>query len=415
MAQQPEKEEGRPAFAADGVNASPDKTASEQSGGQLNTVDILGAPGAHRPAPLRLEQANHQNLPPIGTAEMLSDESVILHLQAESTDGKTHGDGELIIHPNDGNYGSIVQHIGEIQPGEIKFVSPWEDVSGRPTNQGPVKGDVVPQTGTTTPKTGDVAPETGTIVPQAGGVVPQTGGAKSQAGTAGGDAAAAAAAAAPVQDPIVPPSHAFEDGVNKTFNTISPQTKSIIAKRGAKVVAVHHLTDALPELKGVAPRGWPAGATWDAVDGCWSGGKNEIIVAEQRQLIGNGKWVASGRTDQVLRHETGHAVDFTINTMSEHPDYKQAYDADTQALPPADKNQLAYFLQPGGAGRQETAAEGVADREGGATGGITFHKDFPNTLKVINDTINGAVPVVPIAPIAPVVPGVPATPAGHEP
>jgi len=333
----------------------------------LNSVDILKPPEAQdlkpngtRPAPLIFEPS--QTVAPIGTAELLKDETIVLHLEAETADGLTHGDGELTIHPGDRNYASIKSHVGDIAVGELKFVSPWEDISDKASNKEPVQNGFWPQFGT------------------AGSATPGSG-----------------------QDVIVPPSQAFEDDVTKTYNAMSPEVRNIVAKSGAKVVAVHHLTDAMPELKGVAPRGWPAGATWDAVDGCWSSGKDEIIVAEQRQLIGSGNWVASGRTDEVLRHETGHTVDFTIKTMSEHQDFKNAYDADSQAIPAADKNQMAYFLQPGAAGREEAAAESVADREGGATGGIVFHRDFSNTIKVVNDTINKIGPgqLTPIAPGSP--------------
>ena len=221
---------------------------------------------------------------------------------------------------------------------------------------------------------------------------------------------------APATDVIVPPSATFSASVDKTYNAMSAETRAIITHTGAKVVAVHHLTDAMPELKGQSPRGWPVGATWDAVDGCYSGGKKEIIVAEERQSLANSKWIPSGRSDQVLRHETGHAVDYSINMLSEHADFKAAYDTDVQAMPAKDKNQLEYFLQTGTAGREETVAETIADREGGATGGITFHNDFANVLKVVNDTVD-AVGKNPGAPITPVLanPGTPLNPADVKP
>ena len=381
--------------------------AQAQSGHRpLNSVDILREPppsgfpgvgsngrsGGHSaPAPIRLHPDRSSGLPPIGTAEILKDETIILHLRAESADGKTHGDGEIKVSPKDKDYSSIRDHVGEIKEGELKFVSPWVDSSGLPTNSNPVKGDVVPQSGTTGGTTPDAGKSTDSAVP----------------GGANGAAGALIPGKAAVPQ-ILPPGVSFTTDVTTTYNSMSAETRAIIAKSGAKVVAVHHLTDAMPELRGQAPRGWPVGATWDAVDGCWSASKNEIVVTEERQQLSGNLWIPSGRVREVLRHETGHAVDFTIKMLSDHNDFKQAYDDDLQAMPTADKNQLAYFLQSGSAGREETAAEGVADRDGGATGGAAFHRDFSRTLKVINDTLI-SVSGVPVNGtgtfVAPVIPG----------
>jgi hypothetical protein len=386
----------------------------------LNSVDILRGQTARGPSPLRLPQAIHIKAVPIGTAEMLSDESIKLHLHAESTDRKTHGDGEMIVHPHESNYQAIRQHIGEITRGEIKFVLPWLDEAGRITNDTPVKNDLLPPlTGPDTTGGDQRKGDGGTTDPgktdpgktdqekidkdktDPGKTGPQNG-----AGSGVG-AGAGANATAPAADIIVPPSPAFDAAVNKTYNAMSAETREIIRQSGARVKAVHHLTDAMPELKGQAPRGWPAGATWDAVDGCYSGGKKEIIVAEERQALSSSKWIASGRTEQVLRHETGHAIDATIKTLSEHDDFKKAYDLDVQAMQAKDKPPLDYFLQPGTAGREETVAESVADREGGATGGQTFHNDFANAIKVVNDTINAVGRTSGTPPITSLVPNQP--------
>jgi hypothetical protein len=426
-----DKATGRPATAQD---AATEVVVAQQSGGQLNTVDILGqSKGAPRPAPLHVEMTKVQNQRPIGTAELQKDETLVLHLSADSLDGKTHGDGILVIHPTDKDYSSIRQHIGEIHQGQLKFISPWEDSSagdgGKKTGGGPTKAEIAPPLDTAggakenaksagDDKGGpnatdatinpDLTKQPDVTKPSNGAASDASSGqaAKASDATGGqapkaGDPAAAAAAAAPA--PIVPPSQSFDNQVNVAYNAMSAQTRAIISKRGATVMPVHHLTDAMPELRGQAPRGWPAGSTWDSVDGCWSTSRNEIVVAEERRTLAGGQWVPSGRTGPVLRHEAGHAVDYTINMMSDLPDFKKAYDADLLAMPTGDKNALSYFLQTGPGGREETAAEGVADREGGATGGQTFHNDFPQTLKVINDTINGTAPL-PVKGPAQVVP-----------
>src|SRR5580698_1821797 len=53
-----------------------------------------------------------------------------------------------------------------------------------------------------------------------------------------------------------------------------------LEKNGTKVkVCRGSVTDYLTELKGVKPRGWPPGATWDNVPGLQQPGKKEVVIA----------------------------------------------------------------------------------------------------------------------------------------
>ena len=99
--------------------------------------------------------------------------------------------------------------------------------------------------------------------------------------------------------------------------------------------------------------------------------------------------------------------DRIINQLKTKYPGKKAYDLDVQAMQAKDKPSLDYFLQPGTAGREETVAESVADREGGATGGQTFHNDFANAIKVVNDTINAVGRTSGTPPITSLVPNQP--------
>ncbi len=69
------------------------------------------------------------SLPPlpdsIGVATMSADGTITLRLRAESDDGKTVGDGQLIYRPGDPKYGEVLRHLGGLKPGESKSVPPW--------------------------------------------------------------------------------------------------------------------------------------------------------------------------------------------------------------------------------------------------------------------------------------------------
>lgn len=339
MAQDREQEKDRPKespkSAAEATNNGPEAK-------QLSGADVLFADR------------------PIGTARMLKDESIVLNLKARDENVNIDGEGVLTFGPADRNYQSIRDHLKNIKPGETKLVMPFkeQDVTGggNPTKPGD------------TSKPGDT-PNTNTPADKSPPAVPGT------------DTATNAK-----PDVVQPPSKAFSDQVDKTYNKMSKDVRDIVTDSGAQVVAPRRLTDAMPELKGQKPRGWPPGSTWDAVDGAYSPGKKQIIVAEEVE-VKPGIWVKSNRTDNVLRHETGHAVNAALDNIADDTDYLAAYDPEAKAVPKSEQKELAYFLQSGGVGADETVAEGIASREGGSTGGATFDKNFVNTLKVIDAKI----------------------------
>lgn len=346
MAQDREQEKDRPkespktaAEAAEAVNAGPEAK-------QLSGADVLFADR------------------PIGTARMLKDESIVLNLKARDENVKIDGEGVLTFGPADKNYQTVRDHLKNIKPGETKLVMPFkeQDVTGGGTSLNPKDTGVNPKD---TVKPGD---NLNTPPAVQDNTNPST-----------------------KPDVIQPPSKAFSDQVDKTYNKMSKDVRDIVTDSGAQVVAPRRLTDAMPELKGQKPRGWPPGSTWDAVDGAYSPGKKQIIVSEEVE-VKPGIWVKSNRTDNVLRHETGHAVNAALDNIADDTDYLAAYDPEAKAVPKSEQKELAYFLQSGGVGADETVAEGIAAREGGSTGGATFDRNFANTIKVIDAKIKAYKP-----------------------
>ena len=99
-------------------------------------------------------------------------------------------------------------------------------------------------------------------------------------------------------------------------------------------------------LRGVQPRGWPAGNTWDDVGGAANGSRSYVGYTRQ-----------TGSVSTAL-HETGHVIDNLARSgvmgMSRDPRFRAAYlRAKSRLVDP-------YYWQAGDAGPQEAFAEAVA-------------------------------------------------------
>jgi hypothetical protein len=131
-------------------------------------------------------------------------------------------------------------------------------------------------------------------------------------------------------------------------------------KNGTKVIACRgSVTDYRTDLKGVQPRGWPPGATWDKVPGANTPDKNEVVIA----VIGHGtpagphvpKTGEGHGCANLVVHEASHSIDLNGGgpSPSQSDDFTKARDADMNKL-------SDYEKQAGEAGRQETYAESAA-------------------------------------------------------
>ena len=62
----------------------------------------------------------------IGSATMQADGTIVMMLRAEGP-GPMIGDAQFVYPPNHPEYGSILEHLGGLNPGETKPVPPWPD------------------------------------------------------------------------------------------------------------------------------------------------------------------------------------------------------------------------------------------------------------------------------------------------
>lgn len=215
---------------------------------------------------------------------------------------------------------------------------------------------------------------------------------------------------APVPSPTAPLSHEpprarlkvgvgsgvspeFRQEVVASLSKIPKSARDYAASHGVSVATGRFVTEVRPELKGVQPRGYPTGATWDNAEGLYHPKAKQVIVSEKRRKP-DGTEVPSNRVAGVIRHEFGHAVDFANpqDRLSNRPDFVKIYEQEASAArsdPNASKS-LRYFLQAGEAGRQEAFAEGFGILHGGGGSGWSeeqFRKSFPGTLAAIRKTV----------------------------
>jgi Flp pilus assembly pilin Flp len=146
-----------------------------------------------------------------------------------------------------------------------------------------------------------------------------------------------------------------------------PVLEYMQAKGITVVAAKNSVTDYMKHLKGVKPRGWPAGSGWDSVPGTVNNGK-EVVIATR-----NGKVPAAGDGHgaySLTIHETFHAIDYA-GAWSKAPEFAKARDADAAKLD-------AYLKQPGTAGLEEAYAESAAHY---FRGDAAWAKAHPNLTK----------------------------------
>ena len=116
-----------------------------------------------------------------------------------------------------------------------------------------------------------------------------------------------------------------EKVVEVELSKLSEKRLKELRDKGVEVIACRDsVTDHWDHLKGVQPRGWPAGKTWDNVPGC-QGGK-EVVVAttgtdSKRRVPARGE--GHGSVNMTL-HEAGHSLEEQGHNSNEFKNARQA-------------------------------------------------------------------------------------------
>jgi hypothetical protein len=182
----------------------------------------------------------------------------------------------------------------------------------------------------------------------------------------------------------------FKSELISAITTIPAPVLKTMASNGVTIRAGTRMTELNPELKGVHPRGWPAGMTWDSAEGGYNTAERALSVAETLRPAGSKAFVRSTRIRGVVLHESGHAFDHSLGYMSRTPSFIDAYKADVRGIPKETKDGLRYYLQKGNAGPSEAFAEIFAWNAGDAGAGRDIRQHFPRVSALVKQAIEGA-------------------------
>jgi hypothetical protein len=146
--------------------------------------------------------------------------------------------------------------------------------------------------------------------------------------------------------------------VAQSLAKLPKSTLEQMQKNGTKVIACRgSVTDYRTDLKGVHPREWPPGKTWDKVPGANNNTRNEVVIAVIGHDTPAGPHVPKtgeghGSVNMVA-HEATHSIDRGSPSPSQSDDFTKAREADMDKL-------SKYEKQDGVGGPQETYAESAA-------------------------------------------------------
>jgi len=104
-----------------------------------------------------------------------------------------------------------------------------------------------------------------------------------------------------------------EELVARELSKLPLEQLKALKDRGVTVAVCHDsVTSYLENLKGVMPRGWPPGSTWDKVPGLYNTPTDEVVIALRPDLEGNYRVPPTGDAHgsyNMAIHETLHALD----------------------------------------------------------------------------------------------------------
>lgn len=163
-------------------------------------------------------------------------------------------------------------------------------------------------------------------------------------------------------------SSAFRTEATREAEALPERLTSHLVAFGVTLHFTRHITLLFPELAADRPPGWPMDATWDWVDALYDPKTRRVVVAEFIRVFG--EELPSRRVGGALRHEIGHALDYSQGRVSHSPAFVEAHTAGAMRAERAGiSKDLEYYLQDPwhapGAGREETFAEVVGMVLGG--------------------------------------------------
>jgi hypothetical protein len=159
-------------------------------------------------------------------------------------------------------------------------------------------------------------------------------------------------------------SPAFTRTIETSIEAMPGGLQGWLSEKDVELISGPFLTQIRPDLKGLTPRGYPQGSTWDMSEGLHDRGK--VYLPEFKRFEGGSgpariERIEMVRVSQVLHHEVGHAIDFHQG-FSQSTVFVNSFEREKAALlanrPEFNHlESLAYFLTPSIGGRKEAFAE----------------------------------------------------------
>lgn len=158
-------------------------------------------------------------------------------------------------------------------------------------------------------------------------------------------------------------SPSFKTTVDQSVALFPKGLQNWLSDKDVELISGPFLTQIRPDLKGLTPRGYPQGSTWDMSEGLHDRGK--VYLPEFKRFEGGSQprttRIEMERVSQVLHHEIGHAIDFH-QSFSQSAVFVNTFEREKAALladrPSVNKlDALSYFLTPSIGGRKEAFAE----------------------------------------------------------
>lgn len=198
--------------------------------------------------------------------------------------------------------------------------------------------------------------------------------------------------------PGVPEPHI--KALQKKIDELPPNVLRALSDKGYKILATTVNTAAIPELKGLTPRGWPKDMDFDNSDGTHDNARR-VILAPYR--FNNGQDFAPVDRENVVVHQIGHALDHAFGKLSNQPEFQDAFKKDMAdlaqkgfAMTAREKMIYDYFNQKEGPAKGERpgSEECFASLFGSLLTGpenpedkAPFQKNFQRTIAAVSKQI----------------------------
>ncbi|MCE3234891.1 MAG: hypothetical protein K0Q50_1071 [Vampirovibrio sp.] len=207
-------------------------------------------------------------------------------------------------------------------------------------------------------------------------------------------------------------SNTFLTKINEGLKSVPEVVLKSLNAANWNVQVSKFLTDALPDMKGMRPRG---GDEWITAEHRSGVTIAPIIYLSEYQWcmppkepskLTNSKLFPALRKvkppvespfgylcrkvapDRTLRHELGHALEILLRRIADTPEFIEAYERDLETMSPQERQEVYYFLQPDAngkptqGGRREAIAEAFASLWGGGCNDTRhFTGMFPNVME----------------------------------